>query len=179
MCFRDVSAINEGQRYLGRALQCRHAQTVKHPAKELNFLIETKHPATASFEASSTPAAMAVGVAIVFISTFISAKPLSLAVRAALITRGAQGHSAARSCAARLQWTREVGAASMVPPLALNHVEQRLKEIALSSARAREDIDRLFDAATAPVAAPETEDFESDAAYGQPQPKTPRIESST
>ena len=47
----------------------------------------------------------------------------------------------------------------MVPPLALNRVEQRLKEIAQSSARAREDIDRLFDAATAPVSAPaESED---------------------
>ena len=47
----------------------------------------------------------------------------------------------------------------MVPPLALQHVERQLQSIALSSARAREDIDRLFDAATAPVAAPaETED---------------------
>ena len=47
----------------------------------------------------------------------------------------------------------------MVPPLALNHVGQQLQSIALSSARAREDIDRLFDAATAPVPAPaETED---------------------
>jgi hypothetical protein len=54
---------------------------------------------------------------------------------------------------------REVGAASMVPPLALNHVERQLQSIALSSARARENIDRLFDAATAPVAAPaESED---------------------
>ena len=61
----------------------------------------------------------------------------------------------------------------MVPPLALNHVEQQLQSIALSSARAREDIDRLFDAATAPVPAPETEDFESDASHGRPQPKTP------
>ena len=51
------------------------------------------------------------------------------------------------------------GAASMVPPLALQHVEQQLQSIALSSARAREDIDRLFDTATAPVAAPaESED---------------------
>ena len=46
----------------------------------------------------------------------------------------------------------------MVPPLALNHVEQQLQSIALSSARAREDIDRLFDAATAPVAPAESED---------------------
>ena len=46
----------------------------------------------------------------------------------------------------------------MVPPLALNHVEQQLQNIAQSSARAREDIDRLFDAATAPVAPAESED---------------------
>ena len=46
----------------------------------------------------------------------------------------------------------------MVPPLALNHVGQQLQSIALSSARAREDIDRLFDAATAPVAPAESED---------------------
>ena len=46
----------------------------------------------------------------------------------------------------------------MVPPLALNHVGQQLQSIALSSARAREDIDRLFDPATAPVAPAESED---------------------
>ena len=47
----------------------------------------------------------------------------------------------------------------MVPHLVLNHVEQQLQHIAQASARAREDIDRLFDAATAPVAAPaESED---------------------
>jgi hypothetical protein len=46
----------------------------------------------------------------------------------------------------------------MVPPLALHHVEQQLQHIAQASARAREDIDRLFDAATAPVAPAESED---------------------
>ena len=55
------------------------------------------------------------------------------------------------------RWTP--GVVVTVPPLALNHVEAQLQSIALSSARAREDIDRLFDDATAPVPAPaETED---------------------
>ena len=96
---------------------------------------------------------MAAGVAIVF----ISAKPLS-GMRREPIHAARKGQSAARTCAARLQGTREVGAASMVPPLALEHVQQQLQHIALSSARAREDIDRLFDAATAPVAPAESED---------------------
>ena len=50
------------------------------------------------------------------------------------------------------------GVVTTVPPLALQHVEQQLQNIAQSSARAREDIDRLFDAATAPVAPAESED---------------------
>ena len=54
------------------------------------------------------------------------------------------------------RWTP--GVVVRVPPLALQHVEQQLQSIALSSARAREDIDRLFDAATAPVAPAESED---------------------
>ena len=98
---------------------------------------------------------MAVGVAIVF----ISAKSLFGCESRTVIHAARKGQSelARAQRDYRRHWTP--GAASMVPPLALNHVEAQLQSIALSSARAREDIDRLFDDATAPVPAPaETED---------------------